>query len=257
MKPLCIYVYVQHNSSLTARYARDKPHPRPKEFWHKCRFLNYPWVDMRPAKYLGVHTSLIAEYLLKPLEIRKSCASAVARTPDIRVQRPFVQITRLGELGQGEASKGSIWGKNHEHMPNVKYQMSDPARILYWLELCSGGGYMCIMLMMRSVRGGPLHCKTLDELRLWLQEERTAKGELKQLLASTVQSERAADKKLAEVSAELEAASAKLAKAEAALQVSAAFSLLTNFRGLTILLRHHALFTSGKSKTTRCLSCFA
>ena len=86
-------------------------------------------------------------------------------------------------------------------------------------------------------------------LRLWLQEERTAKGELKQLLASTVQSERAADKKLAEVSAELEAASAKLAKAEAALQVSATLS--TDFRDLAILLCHHALFMSGKSKSMR------
>ena len=103
----------------------------------------------------------------------------------------------------------------------------------------------------------PSPLQDIDELRLWLQEERTAKGELKQLLASTVQSERAADKKLAEVSAELEAASAKLAKAEAALQVSAASSLVTYLRGLTILLRHHALFTSGRNKITRCLSCFA
>jgi len=53
-----------------------------------------------------------------------------------------------------------------------------------------------------------------------LQEERNTKGELKQLLTSTVQSERAAEKKLADVSAELEAASSRLAKAEAALQVS-------------------------------------
>ena len=34
-----------------------------------CRLLNYPWVDTGPAKYLGAHTSLIGEYLLKPLEI--------------------------------------------------------------------------------------------------------------------------------------------------------------------------------------------
>ena len=43
-----------------------------KGVWHKCRFLNCPWVDTRPAKYLGAHTSLIGEYLLKPLEIRKN-----------------------------------------------------------------------------------------------------------------------------------------------------------------------------------------
>ncbi len=53
-----------------------------------------------------------------------------------------------------------------------------------------------------------------------MQEERNTKGELKQLLTSTVQSERAAEKKLADVSAELETASSRLAKAEAALQVS-------------------------------------
>ena len=42
---------------------------------------------------------------------------------------------------------------------------------------------------------------------------------MKQLLAGAVQSERAAEKKLADVSAELEAAESRLAKAEAALQV--------------------------------------
>lgn len=53
-----------------------------------------------------------------------------------------------------------------------------------------------------------------------MQEERNTKGELKQLLASTVQSERAAEKKLADVSAEVETVSSRLAKAEAVLQVS-------------------------------------
>lgn len=53
-----------------------------------------------------------------------------------------------------------------------------------------------------------------------MQEERNTKGELKQLLASTVQSERAAEQKLADVSAKLETASSRLAKAEATLQVS-------------------------------------
>ena len=28
----------------------------PKGVWHKCRFLNYPRVDMRPAKYLSGRT---------------------------------------------------------------------------------------------------------------------------------------------------------------------------------------------------------
>ena len=55
---------------------------------------------------------------------------------------------------------------------------------------------------------------------MWLQEERNAKGELKQLLALTVQSERAAETKLAGVSAELVAVKARLEKAEAALQVA-------------------------------------
>ena len=69
----------------------------------------------------------------------------------------------------------------------------------------------------------PFACLTVRGLkaaRVWLQEERSAKGELKQLLAAAVQSERAAEKKLADVSAELEAANARLAKAEATLQVS-------------------------------------
>ena len=58
---------------------------------------------------------------------------------------------------------------------------------------------------------------------LQLQEERNAKGELKQLLAGAVQSERAAEKKLADVSAELETVKSRMAKAEAALQVGSLF----------------------------------
>ena len=56
-----------------------------------------------------------------------------------------------------------------------------------------------------------------------LQEERSAKGELKQLLAATVQSERAAEKKLAHASSMLEASNSRLAAAEAALQVGPIF----------------------------------
>jgi hypothetical protein len=97
----------------------------------------------------------------------------------------------------------------------------------------------------------------INVLRLYVQEERTAKGELKQLLASTVQSERAAGQKVAEVSAELETVSAKLAKTEAALQVYAAFSLCTDFRDLATVLCHHALYMSGKPKPASCLSCLA
>ena len=59
-----------------------------------------PMVDKTPAKYLGANTSLIGEYLLKPLEIRKARASAVAQTPDLRVARPFGLTTRLGEPGE-------------------------------------------------------------------------------------------------------------------------------------------------------------
>ena len=53
----------------TARFQLDsqvrtgKPHPRSKGVWHKCRLLIYLWVDMRPAKYLGAHTSLVNTYL--------------------------------------------------------------------------------------------------------------------------------------------------------------------------------------------------
>ena len=49
-----VCMYVQRESSLTARYARGSP--RLKAFG--TRLLNYPWVDTRPAKYLGAHTSL-------------------------------------------------------------------------------------------------------------------------------------------------------------------------------------------------------
>ena len=44
----------------------------------------------------------LGEYLLEPLEIRKPRASAEARTPDLRVHRPFGLTTRLREPGEGE-----------------------------------------------------------------------------------------------------------------------------------------------------------
>ena len=62
---------------------------------------SYPWVDTRPAKYLGANTSHIGEYLHKPMEIQKTRACAVARTPDLRVHRPFGLTTKLGEPGEG------------------------------------------------------------------------------------------------------------------------------------------------------------
>ena len=46
--------------------------PPFKGVWHKCRLLNYPWVDARPAKHLGATTSLIGEYLFYSLEIQCS-----------------------------------------------------------------------------------------------------------------------------------------------------------------------------------------
>ena len=45
--------------------------PPLRDVWHKGRLLNYPWVETRPAKYLGAHPLLIAEYLIKPLATRK------------------------------------------------------------------------------------------------------------------------------------------------------------------------------------------
>ena len=69
----CIF-FVLRDSSWSARCARCKPHG----VWHKCRLLNYPWVDTRPAKCLSANTSHIGECLLKPLEIRKPRACAVA-----------------------------------------------------------------------------------------------------------------------------------------------------------------------------------
>ena len=61
---------------------------------------HWAWVDTSPAKYLGANTSLIGEYLLKPLNTQKARASAVARTPHLQVHRPFGLTTRLGEPGE-------------------------------------------------------------------------------------------------------------------------------------------------------------
>ena len=61
-----LYVSVcNSNLSLTARYSRGKPHPRSTGVSHQRRLLNYPWVDLRPAKGLGAHTLYSGEYLLK------------------------------------------------------------------------------------------------------------------------------------------------------------------------------------------------
>ena len=80
---------------------------------------------------------------------------------------------------------------------------------------CAAHQWRCVRLYWHS------YILPASSERCWLQlqEERSAKGELKQLLAGAVQSERAAEKKLADASAELEAAESRLAKAEAALQV--------------------------------------
>ena len=57
---------------------------------------------MRPAT---VHTphSLVSTYVvyLNPWKSKKTRASAVARTPDLWVHRPFGKTTRLGEPGEG------------------------------------------------------------------------------------------------------------------------------------------------------------
>jgi hypothetical protein len=73
--PLCtMYVYMYSAiPHLTARYAWDKPHPFLKAFG-RSHFLIYPWVDMRPAKYFGAHTSLNHENLREPLENPKKTA---------------------------------------------------------------------------------------------------------------------------------------------------------------------------------------
>ena len=65
-KFVCMYVCICTCSTipaLTARYARGKPHPRMEGAWHTCRLVNYPWVELRPAKHLGARISLIGENL--------------------------------------------------------------------------------------------------------------------------------------------------------------------------------------------------
>ena len=70
-----------------------------KATWHKCRLLNYPSIDLTG---ILVHTPhpVVSTYLY-PLESRKTCAIAVAPTPDLPVHRPFGQIRVLQYIATG------------------------------------------------------------------------------------------------------------------------------------------------------------
>ena len=74
---VCVYVCIAQ-FQLDSQVRTGKASPPLKGVWHKCRLLNYLWVDTRPAKYLGAHTSLIGEYLEtpgNPKKQRKRCGS--------------------------------------------------------------------------------------------------------------------------------------------------------------------------------------
>ena len=85
---VCMYVCIAR-FQVDSQIGTGKFTPPFEGLWHKCQLLNYPWLDPRPAEHLGAHTSLVGEYLFEPLAIRKTSASAVAQTPDLRVHRLF------------------------------------------------------------------------------------------------------------------------------------------------------------------------